>query len=106
METTTADIINEYETTVNMTDADDLVRIWTSQRSVLSKLRKKAEKFTETRNGHYTNANGTRYEWAEFTIPISDFNLAKAAINRRQLTDEQRAALADRARRHFHAKEA
>lgn len=104
METTTSDIANEYETTVNMTDADDLVRIWTAQRSVLTRLRKKPDKFTETKNGYYTNAYGTRYEWAEFTIPAKDFNLAKAAINRRQLTDEQREAAARRARASFSAR--
>ncbi|WP_406709342.1 hypothetical protein QEV61_04630 [Trueperella pyogenes] len=106
MENKTADISNEYETTVNMTDADNLVRIWTCQRTVLKRLRRKPDKFTETKHGYYTNANGTRYEWAEFTIPTKDFNLANAAINRRPLTEAQRAELSERARRALHGGDA
>ncbi len=90
------DAAYERETTVNMSDGDPLVRIWTMQRTVLTKLRKKSEIFTETGNGHH----GT-FEWATFTCPRSRFNLGAAARPPRQLNDEQRAEMAERARRRF-----
>lgn len=90
------DTAYERETTVNMNDGDPLVRIWTMQRTVLTKLRKKPEIFTETAHGHNEN-----FEWASFTCPRSRFNLGAAARPPRQMTDEQRAAMSERAKRQF-----
>ena len=86
----------ERETTVTMSDGDPLVRIWTCQRTTITRLRKKPEAFREVASGH----DGTR-EWAEFTIPAERFNLARGAKGRRTLTEEQREQLAERARKTF-----
>ena len=64
----------ERETIVNMTDADDTVRIWTCQRTVLTALRRKPEHFTEVGSGYY----GTT-PWAEFTTVTDRWNLATGA---------------------------
>ena len=87
-QTLTAD---ERETTLTMSDGDDLVRITTAQRTVITKLRRKPEIFTETASGHF----GTT-EWAEFTCPKDRFNLGAAARPKREISEAQReAALAN-----------
>ena len=80
----------ERETTVNASDGDGVVRIWTAQRKHITRMRRH-DSFTETATGYH---GGT--EWAEFTIPASDWNPASGAKRKRNLTDEQRQALADR----------
>ena len=80
----------ERETTVNASDGDQLVRIWTAQRRHITRMRRN-DSFTETATGYH---GGT--EWAEFTIPSADWNPASGAKRKRNLTDEQRQALADR----------
>lgn len=81
----------ERETTVTSTDADPLVRIWTNQRRHLSRLRNN-DAYTEIGSGF----DGTT-EWAEFTIHTTQWNPATGAKRKRKpLTEEQRAALADR----------
>ena len=80
----------ERETTVNASDGDQVVRIWTAQRKHITRMRRH-DSFTETATGYH---GGT--EWAEFTIPASDWNPASGAKRKRNLTDEQRQALADR----------
>lgn len=77
----------ERETTVTSTDADDTIRIWTTQRKFLGRLRKH-EAFTEVGTGFH----GTT-EWAEFTIPADQWNPATGAKRKRApMTEEQRAA--------------
>lgn len=58
----------ERETVVNSSDGDEVVRIWTAQRTFITKMRKEPA-FTEVRCG--TN-EGT--EWAEFTIPATKWS--------------------------------
>ncbi len=87
-QTLTAD---ERETTLTMSDGDDLVRINTAQRTVITKLRRKPEVFTETASGHFGAT-----EWAEFTCPKDRFNLGAAARPKREISEAQReAALAN-----------
>lgn len=83
----------ERETTLTMSDGDNLVRINTAQRTVLTKLRRKPEIFTETASGHFGAT-----EWAEFTCPKDRFNLGAAARAKREMTDEQRQATVARFR--------
>lgn len=82
----------ERETTVTITDADDVVRIWTAQRRYLGRLRRHPS-YTEVKSGTH---GGT--EWAEFTIPASEWNPATGAKRKSNMTDEQKAALAERLR--------
>ncbi len=82
----------ERETVVNASDGDPLVRIWTAQGTVITKLRKDPA-FTELKTGRH---DGT--EWAEFTIPAEKFNLAKCVTRTRNLTEAQRAELSERMR--------
>ena len=82
----------ERETTVTITDADDVVRIWTAQRRYLGRLRRHPS-YTEVKSGTH---GGT--EWAEFTIPASEWNPATGAKRKVTMTDEQRAASAARLR--------
>ena len=98
-ETVTVDYLtpDERETTLTMSDGDDLVRISTAQRTMITALRKKPA-FTEVATGFH----GTT-EWAEFTIPREKFNLAKAVKSSLNLTDEQRETRrANMARLHAH----
>lgn len=81
----------ERETIVNSSDGDDLVRIWTAQRTYITRLRRHPA-FTEVKSGKY---EGT--EWAEFTIPADRWSPVGA---RRSVTQssEQRQASAERMR--------
>lgn len=109
METTTVDASTvkrltaiERETILTMNDGEPTIRIETSQRRILTALRKKPAVFREIETGHFGAT-----EWARFEVNTDEvsFNLAGAGRERRQLTDEQRAAVADRLR-HSRAKEA
>lgn len=81
----------ERETVVNASDGDDLVKVWTAQRTYITKLRKNPS-FTEVASGHY----GTT-AWAEFTIPSSDWNPASGAKRRvRPLTEAEKILAAAR----------
>ena len=82
----------ERETTVTATDADDTVRIWTCQKRYLGRLRRHPS-FTEVATGFHGST-----EWAEFTIPASEWNPATGAKRKVTMTDERKAALADRMR--------
>lgn len=86
---------DERETTLTMSDGDNLVRINTAQRTVITRLRRKPEIFTETASGHFGST-----EWAEFTCPKDRFNLGAAARPKREMTDEQREAIAARLNAH------
>ena len=80
----------ERETIINMNDADETVHVWTAQRKVITKLRRN-DAFTEVGQGTY---EGT--EWARFTIPVSRWNPASGVKRVMNLTEEQRAARAER----------
>jgi hypothetical protein len=84
----------ERETIVNACDADGLVRIWTAQRTVITRLRKDPA-FTEIDSGHQ---EGT--EWARFTIPADEWTPA-GVKRKRNLSPDQRAQAAARARELF-----
>lgn len=64
----------ERETVVNLSDADDAVRIWTAQRTVLTSLRRKPGHFTEVASGFH---GGT--EWAEFVTVTDVWSVATGA---------------------------
>lgn len=85
----------ERETILTMNDGEPIVKIETSQRRILTALRKKPTVFREIETGYF----GTT-EWARFEVNADEasFNLAGAGRERRQLTDEQRAELSRRAR--------
>lgn len=80
----------ERETTINMSDGDNLVHIWTAQRRVISRIRKD-DRFTIVTEG---NEDGT--EWLTATIPADKYHPVTGAKRERNLTDEQRQELADR----------
>lgn len=50
------------------------VRIWTAQRTVITSLRKKPDRFHEIASGFH----GTT-EWAEFSIPVAHVNWSTLA---------------------------
>ena len=87
-------IAAERETVVTMTDADDVVRIWTCRRRDITAMSKKPA-FCRVDGGTYED--GT--EWAVFTISDRGFDVARGARGTRTLTEAQRAANADRLRR-------
>ena len=80
----------ERETTINMSDGDELVRIWTAQRRVINRIRKD-DRFTITSEGV---EDGT--EWLTATIPADKYHPVTGAKRERNLTDEQRQELAER----------
>ena len=75
----------ERETVITTSDGDDLVRIWTAQRTVIHRLRKH-QAFTEVRSG---DDNGA---WAEFTIPADRWSPATGAKRRVTLSAAQNEA--------------
>jgi hypothetical protein len=80
----------ERETIINVSDGDELTRIWTCQRRFITKLRKD-RRFTQTDSGHH----GTT-EWAAFTIPAELWNpVAGAKRKTRPLTAEEKARRAE-----------
>ena len=87
------DFASEHETIVNMNSGERIVRIWTSQHHVIQRLRKD-KRFTEVTDFSRCTANE-----AEFTIPRSEWTPWGGAKHRRQMTDEQRAATAERFRK-------
>lgn len=82
----------ERETIVNASDGDDEVRIWTAQRRYITKLRNHP-RATEVKGGFY----GTS-EWAEFTIPASQWNPVSGIKRQSTMSEEQRAAAGERLR--------
>jgi len=81
---------SERETTIASTDADETVRIWSAQRRHIGRMRRHPA-FTEVGSGFHDGS-----EWAEFTIPADQWNPASGAKRKSNLTDEQRAAAAER----------
>ena len=78
----------ERETIVRTDDDDNSVRIWTCQRRYLSRLRKD-DRFMLVGEGNF---QGT--EWAEFTIPSSDWNPVSGA--KRRISPEAGRKMAER----------
>lgn len=82
---------SERETAANYTDGDEVVRIFTCIRRDITAMRKK-EQFVEIKTGFYPG----KVMWSEFEILREDFDIARAAKTKRNLSDEQRQALSDR----------
>ena len=86
-------IAAERETTINLTDADEYVYIYTCRRVDINALNKKLDKGVErTASGSYKD--GT--PWANFRIPKQLTSISKIVKTTRTLTPEQRAASAER----------
>jgi hypothetical protein len=83
----------ERETVITLNDEDATVHIWTAQRTVITALRKR-EAFTEVGSGTHGSS-----PWAAFTIPVDQWSPATGVKRSRNLSDEQREALAERMRR-------
>lgn len=82
----------ERETVFNMSDGDDVVRIWSAQATVIRRCRKN-DAFTEVSSG---TEDGT--EWAEFTIAKKDFRFSSK--RKSNMSDERKAELAARLAAH------
>jgi hypothetical protein len=82
----------ERETTIAYSDADEEVLIYTCIKRDLTVLRKNPA-FKQVRSGTYKD--GT--EWGDFRLPVDQFGSVSSLVKRkRNLTDEQRQAVADR----------
>jgi pimeloyl-ACP methyl ester carboxylesterase len=84
----------ERETIIGFSDGEDIAQVYTAQRPVITRLKK---------NPAAVLADEGVYEgspWARFTIPASLISFRSAARHA-DLTDEQRDALRERARRNF-----
>lgn len=87
--------MDEQETTVTWIRSDPKVRVYTSNPVDLRKFRKDS-RATEIRGED---------DWAEFTIPRTDFDPAKGFKSKRKpLTEVQREAAADRLKKAREAK--
>ena len=86
----------ERETIVSMTDADDVARIWTAQRTIITKLPANPAATLIEEGTH----DGTA--WARFEIPAA---LLTFRTRRREMTDDQRSAAADRLRQNLAARQ-
>lgn len=84
-------IAAERETVVTFTDADTYVHLYTCRRSDITALSKKIQPI-----GSGAYQDGT--PWAEYHVPVDLFKLPLAIRRKRDLTDEQREALRERAR--------
>lgn len=74
----------ERETTITTTDADDVVRIWTSRLRHIGEL-KRNPKFTLVDEGRIGSTS-----WAEFVIADSEWSPATGARRRMRLSEEER----------------
>ena len=79
---------HERETVITLNDGDDLVRISTARPTDITAMRKKPHRFTEVASGFHGST-----QWAEFTIPKSDWRVASGA--KRQVSDETRQKQAE-----------
>lgn len=82
----------ERETVITASDGDDLVRVWTAQRTVITRISRDS-RFTIVDSGEH---EGTR--WVSATIPADKWNPVTGAKRNRTMTDEQKKAAADRLR--------
>ena len=82
----------ERETTIAYSDDDEVVRIFTCIKRDLTVLKKNSA-FKQVRSGTY--ADGT--QWGDFELSVDDFGSVSSLVKRkRNLSDEQRAAVAER----------
>ena len=91
---------DERETTLTVADGGDFVRIDTTRRKDITALRKRANVVLVASGFHGTT------EWAQFLVPAHLYDVARGVKTPRTLSDEQRAVLAERARRFFGAERA
>ena len=82
----------ERETTITTSDADDVVRIWTGQRTYITKLRKNTN-VREIKTGFFEGS-----EWAEFEVDSDKWNPVSGVKRAVNMTPEQRAATGERLR--------
>jgi hypothetical protein len=79
----------ERETVITFSDEGDTAAVWTAQRPIITKLKKNAAA-TLIEEGKF---EGTA--WARFEIPAGLISFRSTRV-KRELTDEQRAALGKR----------
>lgn len=79
-------IAAERETVITVSDADELVSIWSAQRSIVGRLRGD-DRFTETGSGIHDDT-----EWASFTVPAARWSPLGGA--KRRVSDAERATRA------------
>lgn len=80
---------HERETTINLSDGDDVVRIWTAQLPVIRRFRAN-QHATEIKTGFHEGS-----EWSEFTIPADKWfpwSGFKRTVN---MTEERKLAQAE-----------
>jgi hypothetical protein len=82
----------ERETIVNMNDGESTARIYTAQRRLITRLKNNPAAVLVDEGTHEGSA------WARFTIPAELVSFRSVRI-KRELTDEQRQAAAERLRR-------
>lgn len=80
----------ERETSITTSDGDGMVRIWTAQRAYITRM-KRNPAFILVDEGTYEGS-----PWADFRIPADQWNPATGAKRKRTMTDEQKAATAQR----------
>ena len=99
MTTPTSIPLEEQETTVAGTAADEKLIIWSCRRRHITAMRKHPTFIERTSGFHGTT------EWAEFEILDTDWNPATGGRRPRKTTPEQRKILAERARKNFQQEE-
>ena len=82
---------SKRETTIAYADGDEVIQIFSCIRRDITAMSKK-EQFVEIERGFYPG----KVLWAKFEILREDFDLARGAKTKRNLSDEQRQALSDR----------
>lgn len=85
--------MEEQETIITQNRADDTVSIYTSNTHDIRYFKSRRE-FTLVQE--WFGAETGEVEAASFTLPKERANIRKIVKNRKNLTDEQRQALADR----------
>jgi hypothetical protein len=81
----------ERETVINLNDDETVAYIYSAQRSIITKLRKNPAATLVEEGKHDGSA------WARFELPASLLSFRSGHV-KRQLTDEQRAALGNNLR--------
>lgn len=86
----------ERETVITGNDADRTYRVWTAERRMVTAFKKKAHRFDEWKTYEVEGS-----EVFEGVISADNFNPASGV--KRQVSDEQRQIMAERARERFTA---
>lgn len=82
----------ERETIVSMNDGDEVAHVYTAQRKVITRLKNNPAAALVAEGTHDGSV------WARFTIPAGLVSFRSVKV-KRELTDEQRAEMAERLRR-------